>query len=181
MRASVYIIALTLLFLFSCNSKESNPMVGNWIDQKTEMVPISITASKGDLWVTLRGNKYKIDDYGDMYTVNIKDRKYPLSYNDIDRVLSFNNIFYIRADESMKNAFLGKWSSVIKEESLVFHIKLENSMLICEVIKDQQEPVKYYPNKTKEGFTFTYEYKQLFFTLIDDCIVDSTGRKFCKS
>ena len=106
-------------------------MIGNWIDQKTETVNISITASMGELWLTLRGNKYKINDYGEMLAIDINNRKYPLSYNDIDRVLSFNNIFYIRANESLKNAFLGTWSSVNKEESLVFNIKLENGIVIC--------------------------------------------------
>ena len=102
-------------------------------------------------------------------------------YNDIDRLLSFNNIFFFRVSESVKNAFLGTWSSANKEESLVFSIRVENGGLLWEVTKDQQEPVQYYPKKTKEGFTFTYENQQLFFTMINNCIVDSTGRKFCKS
>ncbi len=156
-------------------------MVGNWVDQRTEFAKISITSSMGELWLTTRGKKYKMNHVGEKYAININNREYPLFYNDIDRVLSFNNIFYIRESESLKNAFLGEWSSVNKEESLVFNIRVENGGLLWEVIKDQQKPVQYYPKKTKEGFTFTYEDKQLFFTIINNCIIDSIGRKFCKS
>jgi hypothetical protein len=167
--------------LLSCESKEQNPLVGNWVDQKTEFAQISISDSNGDLTITTRGKQHPIKSDGDRYVVEISNRKYPLFYNEIDKVLSFNNIFYIRENESLKNIFLGKWSSVNKEESLVFNIRVENGGLLWEVIKDQQEPVQYYPNRTKEGFAFTYEDQLLFFTMIDNCIVDSKGRKFCKS
>ena len=156
-------------------------MIGTWVDQRTEFAQINIASSGGSLWLTTRGKKHQINPNGDQYAVEINNRKYTLFYNEMDRLLSFNNIFYIRESESLKNAFLGEWSSVNEEESLVFNIKVENGGLLWEVSKDQQEPVQYYPKKTKEGFTFTYEDKQLFFTMIDNCIVDSTGRKFCKS
>lgn len=156
-------------------------MVGDWIDQKNEHIQINISQSKGKLWVTIGGNKYEASPNKDIYVVEIKNRKHPLFYNELDRILSFNNIFYIRENESLKNAFVGKWYFSNKEESMTFDIKMDNGMLICNVIKDQQEPVRYYPKKTKEGFTFTYDNQQLFFTILEDCIIDSKGRKFCKS
>jgi hypothetical protein len=156
-------------------------MLGNWVDQKTEFAQISITSSMGELWLTTRGKEYKINNVGEKYAININNREYLLYYNDVDRVLSFNNIFYIREKESLKYAFLGTWSSVNKEESLVFDIRVERGGLLWEVIKNQEEPIQYFPKRTKEGFAFTYENQLLFFTIVDNCIVDSTGRKFCKS
>lgn len=156
-------------------------MLGDWIDQKNEYIQINVSQSKGKLWLTIGGNKYEASPNKDIYIVEIKNKKHPLFYNELDRVLSFNNIFYIRQSESLKNAFVGKWSSANKDESLVFDIKLENEILIWDIRKNQQEPVTYYPKKTKEGFTFTYDNQQLFFTILEDCIIDSKGRKFCKS
>ena len=173
-------LILSLVF-FTCESKEQNPMVGDWIDQKTEFAQINISVSKGDLWLTTRGKKYQIQSENDKQFVEINNRRYSLFYNDTDRVLSFNNIFYIPESESVKNTFLGKWSWANQDESLVFDIKLENGGLVWDISKNNKEPVRYYPKRTKEGFTFTYEDRQLFFTIIDKCIIDSDGRKFCKS
>lgn len=156
-------------------------MVGNWVDQKTEFALISISDANGDLTITTRGKKHPIKADGDQYVVEISNRKYPLFYNEIDKVLSFNNIFYIRENQSLKNTFLGSWTHESKEESLIFKIRIENGGLLWEVLKNGAEPVQYYPKRTKEGFAFTYDNQQLFFTILEDCIIDSKGRKFCKS
>lgn len=181
MKLRLYVILLSVASLLACENEVESAMVGNWVDQKNEFIQLNISQSKGKLWLKFPEKLYEINTSGDIYTVNINNKKLSLYYQKRERLLSFNNIIYIPESESFTNTFLGKWSLLAKEESIVFDISMQNGILIWDIIKNKQKPVRYYPKKTREGFTFTIDNKQLFFSLLGNCIIDSSGRRFCKS
>ena len=102
-------------------------------------------------------------------------------YDETSDILTFNSISYIRVDERLEKMFVGSLSSVNEKDALVFDIYLINGRLIWYITKDLEEQTRYYPKKTKEGFVLTYENQEVLFTIEEEYIVDSNGRKFQKS
>ncbi|MCH2216520.1 MAG: hypothetical protein MK076_00320 [Flavobacteriales bacterium] len=182
MKLHFCIILISTVLLLSCKKDSQSTIIGEWADQKTEFARIKISASNGNQWLMLRDKKFKLEKKDNsQYLVEVNNREYPLIYDETSDILTFNSISYIRVDERLEKMFVGSWSSVNEKDALVFDIYLINGRLIWYITKDLKEQTRYYPKKTKEGFVLTYENQEVLFTIEEEYIVDSNGRKFQKS
>lgn len=164
--------------LISCKSNNIGLIEGSWIDKETESTELVIEKSNGKYWIDSFDGKFQIKKNENGWKVTIDDKEYPVEYSQESNQLLFAGKQFIPKEESITDKFVGRWKNL--ENGTLFKINKVNGGLSWIVIGNSKLETHFYPKKTEKGFTFTYDEKQLFFVIIDDCIEDSGGNKYCR-
>ena len=162
---------LTNLFAFA----QGELYESAWVDKHKEMNLITIVKEKGSFWLNGFGEKNKISGTNEMI-VNINGKDYQINLISETGVLLFNGSEFIPEFKSKKRQFAGRWKSESNET--IYDIKLSNGGITWDIIDSTDKSIRFYPKLTDNGFTFTFGKQQLFFTVKDGVMTDSSGERY---
>ncbi len=175
MRKSIKLIPLILGFSIASFSQTLHE--GTWVDEEREMIVLTIEDDGRDYWLTYYKDKFKVMNLKEPYVL-INQVKAQIEYDKSSDNLKFNNLTFIPELNSRKYQFAGEWKS--SSNNTQFSIKLVNGGVYWDIIKDNGEPVRYYPKLSKEGFEFTVGSDVLYFKVEDNVLTDNKGNTYNK-
>lgn len=174
MKKVILFFAVTVLF-FSNAFAEQNLHEGAWVDGETEMTSQTIVKEQNSFWMNGKFGKHEIIKAKTSYVI-LDKKEFSIEFDRNDDCLIFQGVKYIPEFKSKKRQFAGRWSSLNKET--VFDIKINNGGVLWDIIKNDGQPIRFYPKLTDKGFTFTIGDYQLYFTIVDGIMTDSIGNKY---
>jgi len=174
----IILILIFVVFLSGCGTTDISSLEGNWVDKKTEFKEISFIKSDGILWMENFEGKYKINQKGKRNFVTVNKIEYPIVIIKEQSDITIGETIFIPENNSLKEQFQGTWKN--SDKNILFEVTNSNGGILWDIKKGEDKSVRYYPKLTEEGFTFTYDNKQLFFILKKGYIEDSNGLKYYK-
>ena len=156
-------IIIYLLLIFTNSSLFGQRIYeSTWIDKRNEMTLITIEKENGKFWLKFYEKRFKIYKPKNPFIL-FRGKKSKIEIDHELGNLTLNGKKYIPEFKSRKRTFLGRWKSTSK--NTIFDIRLINDMIVWDIIKDKDKPIRFYPKLTDNGFTFTFGEKQLFFLM----------------
>ncbi|MFD2827944.1 M56 family metallopeptidase [Leeuwenhoekiella polynyae] len=155
---------------------------GQWIDQETEFVEIQVFKRNDSLFARDFENEFWLEKSSDtQYNVHSKNSKFKktttLTINKEKDILLWGKSAFIPYSKSLRELFAGEWKAV--NNNKVFSIKSAYGNTSW-VIRDENGANNYYPVITGDGFYFTYDGKDTYFTIENGIMQSSTGDTFKK-
>ncbi len=177
MKKNLLLLIWTLI-LSGCATTDVSSIDGNWIDKETEFSKIIFTKSSGIIWMESSDGKSKINQTRKGNFVTINNKEYPIIFSTKKDEILIGKRVFIRENNSLKKQFQGAWKN--DKKNIFIEVTLSNGGILWDIKKGENKPERYYPKKTEQGFTFTYDNEQLFFVLEKGYIEDSKGLKYYK-
>ena len=172
------LLLICILILNGCATTNIPSLDGNWVDKETEFIKTTFTKSDGITWMENYDGKYKISRTGKGNFVTINNNDYPIIFKTKKNELLIGGKIFIPENNSLKKQFQGTWKN--SDKNILFEVTNANGGILWDIKKGENKPERYYPKKTEQGFTFTYDNEQLFFVLKKGYIEDSKGQKYYK-
>lgn len=126
-KLQLFIYTLSFIILTSCGT-ESKSFDGIWYDNETERKVLEIEKFDDNYSLKLNNQMYSILKENDKFTVQVKDKNYPLSYSEKENAILFDGKKYIPYDQTITDKLLGRWNNKYDKNEYLFQLN-ENKVL----------------------------------------------------
>ena len=165
--------------------KADTSILGKWVELKTEFAQLKIFNEGKQLWMKFAKDTFELRKEGDnRYTMiwknkpfSAKNEKLSLIYKPENNELLLGENSFIRPENTYGKLFAGDWEGVDVDQD--FFIRSGNGNTSW-VIKEPFGTFEYYPVITPDGFYFTYDNIDTYFTVDGDIMTSSAGHHYKK-
>ena len=170
-------LALLVITLISCGKSYMESMKGTWIPKETESGKLIISESKGTYYLKFDFATFPVVKKEDGRFVTLGEQEALFFYDKNRNIVNVNGQEFIPIENSITKQYIGKWKSA--DSDILFEIVEENYNFLWYITKDSVKDI-YYPKKTKDGFSFTYNNEPISFIIKNNVMIDSNGHTYSK-
>jgi len=160
--------------------KESPSILGKWVERKSEFAQLTIYEQDKKLWMKSYKDTFELrEESENRYAVTKKNKSLSagkmqafLDYKPKNNELLLNDKSFIRPENTYGKIFSGDWEGIDIDQK--FYIRSENGGTSW-IIEDQFGTNTYYPVLTSTGFYFTYDNRDIYFTVTGNRMTSSEG------